>query len=365
MNPIIEYENLGRTNSLFFEEYKREFDDFLKSGWFILGRGVAKFEQQYAHYCGSPFCIGVGSGLDALILAIDALALPKDSEIIVPSNTYIATILAIVKNGLKPVLVEPDISTYNIDPNKIEENISINTRAILVVHLYGKACNMGPIESIAKRFNLIIIEDAAQAQGAKYLNKHVGSFGIGCHSFYPTKNLGSLGDAGAITASDEVYISKLKMLRNYGSAVKYKNDVLGYNSRLDEVQARFLSIKLKHLDQINAHKRKLARVYLDTLSDEFFKPSEHHDFFDVYHIFNIRHPKRDQIRDFLLTQGIQTEIHYPIPPHRQVAMKEVISGNYPISDEIHETTLSLPIALFHTENDMLRVAETLNDWLKM
>lgn len=364
MNPIIEYENLRRTNAPFFEDYKREFGDFLESGWFVLGNGVADFERQYAQYCESSYCVGVASGLDALTLAIDALALPKNSEIIVPSNTYIATIMAIVRNGFKPVLVEPDISSYNIDPKKIEEKISTKTRAILVVHLYGKACDMGAIQSIAKQFNLAIIEDVAQAQGAKYKDKAVGSFGIGCHSFYPTKNLGALGDAGAITADDEYYVGQLKMLRNYGSEVKYKNDVLGYNSRLDEVQARFLSVKLKHLDQINAHKRNLARVYFDTLSDEFIKPVEHPDFYDVFHIFNIRHPQRDEIRRFLLEKGIKTEVHYPIPPHRQAAMKGVLSGNYPISDEIHATTLSLPIALFHTESDVLRVAETLNEWLK-
>jgi len=342
----------------------REAKEFLESGWFVLGSGVVNFERLYAQYCESSFCVGVASGLDALILAIDALALPKNSEIIVPSNTYIATFIAIVRNGFKPILVEPDIGSYNIDPCKIEEKISTRTRAILVVHLYGKACDMDAIQVIAKQYKLEIIEDVAQAQGAKYKDKVVGSFGIGCHSFYPTKNLGALGDAGAITTSDEELSEKLKMLRNYGSQLKYQNDVLGYNSRLDELQGRFLSIKLRHLDQINAHKRKLASVYFDTLSDEFIKPVLNSDFYDVFHIFNIRHPKRDEIRSFLLERGIKTEIHYPIPPHRQVAMREFISGNYPISEEIHATTLSLPIAFFHTENDVLRVAETLNEWLK-
>lgn len=364
MNPMIEYENLKLTNELFLEDYKNEFSSFLESGWFVLGNGVAAFEQEYASYCEASYCVGVASGLDALILAIDALELPKDSEIIVPANTYIATIMAIVRNGLKPILVEPDISTYNIDASKIEEKITSKTRAILVVHLYGKVCDMDEIQNIAGRFNLSIVEDVAQAQGAKYKGRVAGSFGIGCHSFYPTKNLGALGDSGAITTNNVEYAAKLKKLRNYGSEIKYKNDVLGYNSRLDELQARFLSVKLKHLEKINAHKRQLAKLYFDALSDEFVKPVQDPDFYDVFHIFNIRHEKRDEIRAFLLEKGVKTEVHYPIPPHRQMAMSGVLTGDYPITDEIHATTLSLPIAFFHTEEDVLRVAETLNEWLK-
>ncbi|MDU2359740.1 MAG: DegT/DnrJ/EryC1/StrS family aminotransferase, partial [Campylobacter concisus] len=346
---MIEYENLRLANEKLFNKYKESFSEFLNSGWFILGDQVKKFEENFASFCNVKHCIGVASGLDALILAIDAYKFPKNSEIIVPSNTYIATILAIVRNGFKPVLVEPDINTYNIDPNKIEEKITKNTRAIIVVHLYGKACNMDKICSIANKYDLKIIEDVAQAHGAKFKDKIVGSFGIGCFSFYPTKNLGALGDAGAITTNDENLAKMFRSLRNYGSAIKYYNDELGYNSRLDEIQAGFLSLKLKILDDITNHKRELAKIYLEDLDDRFIKPIVDRDHFDVYHIFNIRHKNRDELKNYLLENGVKTEIHYPLPPHRQKSMQGIIEGQYPISEEIHNTTLSLPISYFHKE----------------
>jgi len=361
---MIEYENLKKVNEKLFDKYRDSFDKFIKSGWYILGNQVSKFEDEFASFCGTSYCVGVASGLDALILAIDAFNFPKNSEIIVPSNTYIATILAIIRNGFKPVLVEPNIHTYNIDPDKIEEKITKNTRAILVVHLYGKPCEMDKIIKIAERYDLKIIEDCAQAHGAKFKDKKVGCFGVGCFSFYPTKNLGALGDAGAITCSDEEYKNKIKSLRNYGSSVKYYNDYLGYNSRLDEVQAGFLSIKLKILDDITNHKRELAKLYLEKLDDRFIKPIVNKDCFDVYHIFNIRHHKRDELRNYLLNNGVKTEIHYPVPPHRQKAMKDIIKGNYSISEEIHNTTLSLPISYFHTKEDILKVIDLMNGWLK-
>lgn len=364
MNPIIEYENLQRTNQSLFVDYKAEFSEFLDSGWFVLGNGVVNFEQQYAQYCQAKFCAGVASGLDALTLAIDACRLPKGAEVIVPSNTYIATIMAVVRNGLTPVLVEPDISTYNIDPDKIVAAITAKTRAILVVHLYGKSCDMLRIQQLADQFKLNLIEDVAQAQGAKQKGHVTGSFGIGCHSFYPTKNLGALGDGGAITSSDQAFIESIKQLRNYGSSVKYQNEELGYNSRLDELQARFLSRKLNILNQINSHKRRLAQVYFDELSDEFIKPHLNDDYDDVFHIFTIRHKQRDAIKDYLLKQGIKTEIHYPIPPHKQKALQGFVQGDYPISEEIHATTLSLPIAYFHTEKEVQYVAKAINRWLK-
>jgi len=229
---MIEYENLRLSNQKLFHAYKEKFNQFLESGWFILGDNVASFEREFARFCQTSYCVGVASGLDALILAIAAFKFPKGSEIIVPSNTYIATILSIVRNGLKPVLVEPDIKTYTIDPNKIEEKITSQTKAILAVHLYGKACDMGRIGDIAQKYNLKIIEDAAQAHGAMYKDQKVGSFGVGCFSFYPTKNLGALSDAGAITTDDVDVATKLKSLRNYGSATKYYNDEIGFNSRL-------------------------------------------------------------------------------------------------------------------------------------
>lgn len=361
---MIEYENLRLANEKLFNKYKESFNDFLNSGWFILGDQVKKFEESFASFCNVKHCIGVASGLDALILAIDACNFPKNSEIIVPSNTYIATILAIVRNGFKPILVEPDINTYNIDPNKIEEKITKNTRAIIVVHLYGKACNMDKICSIANKYDLKIIEDVAQAHGAKFKNKIVGSFGIGCFSFYPTKNLGALGDAGAITTNDENLAKIFRSLRNYGSAIKYYNDELGYNSRLDEIQAGFLSAKLEILDEITNHKRELAKIYIENLDDRFIKPVVDRDYFDVYHIFNVRHKNRDELKNYLLENEVKTEIHYPLPPHRQKSMHGIIEGRHPISEEIHNTTLSLPISYFHKEEDILKICDIMNRWHK-
>lgn len=361
---MIEYENLKLANEKLFNKYKESFNDFLNSGWFILGDQVKKFEESFASFCNVKQCIGVASGLDALILAIDACNFPKNSEIIVPSNTYIATILAIVRNGFKPILVEPDINTYNIDPNKIEEKITKNTRAIIVVHLYGKACNMDKICSIANKYDLKIIEDVAQAHGAKFKNKIVGSFGIGCFSFYPTKNLGALGDAGAITTNDENLAKIFRSLRNYGSAIKYYNDELGYNSRLDEIQAGFLSAKLEILDKITNHKRELAKIYIENLDDRFIKPVVDRDYFDVYHIFNVRHKNRDELKNYLLKNEVKTEIHYPLPPHRQKSMQGIIEGQYPISEEIHNTTLSLPISYFHKKEDILKICDIMNRWHK-
>ena len=360
---MIEYENLKEVNVILFNQYRDVFNDFLNSGWYILGKNVQVFEQEFANYCNTEYSVGVASGLDALILAIDAFDFEKGSEIIVPSNTYIATILAIVRNGLTPVLIEPDISTYNIDPEKIAEKITKKTKAILVVHLYGKSCDMETVGKIASDYQLEIIEDAAQAHGAMFKNKKVGSFGTGCFSFYPTKNLGALGDAGAITSNNKSYIYKLKSLRNYGSIKKYHNDDLGYNSRLDEIQAAFLSCKLKIIDEINAHKRNLAALYLDGLSSDFIKPVVNSNYHDVYHIFNIRFYERDNLQQFLLKNNIKTEIHYPVPPHKQKAMQNFISGNYPLSEEIHNTTLSLPISFSHTEKDVFKVIDTMNSYL--
>lgn len=357
---MIEYESLGRLNKSFEEEYLQCFKDLLDSGWYILGKQVTIFEEAFAQYCGTKHCIGVASGLDALMLALRSFDFPAGSEVLVPSNTYIATILSILQCGLKPVLVEPDIHTYNIDPLKIEEKINCNTKAIMVVHLYGKACDMDPIMQIANKYELPVIEDCAQAHGAMYKGLKVGTFGIGAFSFYPTKNLGALGDAGAITTNDSDKNDLFRALRNYGSKIKYQNDYIGYNSRLDEIQAALLNVKLKYLDQINLHKRSLAAIYLKELKDDFIKPNVSTECFDVYHIFNIRHPKRDKLKEYLLKSGIKTEIHYPIPPHRQKAMHGILEGEYPISEEIHHTTLSLPISYGHSEDDICRVVDILN-----
>lgn len=361
---MIEYENLRKVNEPFFKNFKCSFNELLKSGRYILGNNVNIIEREFASYCGSKYCVGVASGLDALILSLKAFDFEKESEVIVPSNTYIATILSIIHNQLKPVLVEPDIKTYNIDPYKIEEKITSKTKAIIVVHLYGKACNMNPIIKIAKKYNLKIIEDCAQAHGAEYKNKKGGTFGdLGAFSFYPTKNLGALGDAGAITTDNIELFEKIKCIRNYGEKVKYNNEFIGFNSRLDEIQAGFLSIKLKKLDEINKHKRMLAKIYMKNLKDCYIKPLIEKDYFDVYHIFNIRHSKRDKLRDFMLKNKIQTSIHYPIPPHKQKAMKGILDySNYPISEEIHNTILSLPISYFHTKDDIYKVIEIMNEF---
>jgi dTDP-4-amino-4,6-dideoxygalactose transaminase len=361
----IEYENLGKVNHLFFEDFRRSFSETLQRGWYILGNNVKQFENKFAEYIGSKYCIGVASGLDALMLSLRAFMFPENSEVIVPSNTYIATILAIVNNNLKPVLVEPDIRTYNINPVEIERKITSKTKAIIVVHLYGKACDMGEIVRLAEKYDLKIIEDCAQAHGAMYKNKKVGSFGdFGAFSFYPTKNLGALGDAGAITTDNENLASTIRKLRNYGSSVKYYNEIIGFNSRLDEIQAGFLSIKLSKLDEINRHKRKLADIYLKNLKDEFIKPLIQQDYYDVYHIFNIRHPERDRLREYLLRNGIKTEIHYPVPPHRQKALEGIFDTKmkYPVSEEIHSSTLSLPISYGHTEDEIKKVVEVINNF---
>jgi len=358
---MIEFENLKKSNEKLFNEYEIISNETIESGWYILGKNVKKFEKEFAEYNGSKYCIGVGSGLDALILSLKSFDFPKDSEVIVPSNTYIATILSIAHNGLKPVLVEPDINSYNIDYTKIEEKITAKTKAIIVVHLYGKPCDMNPILSIAKKYNLKVLEDCAQAHGARYFGRKVGTFGdYGAFSFYPTKNLGALGDAGAILCNKAELVEKIKTLRNYGSKEKYHFEKIGYNSRLDELQAGFLSVKLKKLDEINEHKRKLAKIYSKYLKNDFIKPIVDKNYYDVYHIYNVRHKARNRLKEYLLKNEILTEIHYPIPPHRQKSMELILKGDYPISEEIHKTTLSLPISYFHSEDDIYKVIEIMN-----
>lgn len=361
---MIEYENLGKLNAPFFEAFQNDFKNTLDSGWYILGNKVKNFENEFASYCETKFCVGVANGLDALILAIKAFNFPPNSEIIVPSNTYIATILSIIHNGMKPILVEPDLATYNIDPKKIEAKINANTKAIMVVHLYGKLCDMTSIMSIANKHQLMVIEDCAQAHGAHFKGKKAGNWGqFGAFSFYPTKNLGAIADAGAITCNDEKLNETISTLRNYGSKIKYHNNLVGFNSRLDEVQAGFLSIKLAKLDDINNHKRKLAEIYLKNLKSDFILPTVQSDYFDVYHIFNVRHPRRDDLRNFLIKNDIKTEIHYPIAPNKQLAMKRILDQEpTPIAEEIHQTTLSLPISYYHTENDVLKVVEIMNQF---
>jgi len=359
---MIEYESLALLNAPFFEEYSNAFQKVMNSGWYILGQSVKNFEEEFAKYNKSTHCIGLASGLDAITLSIAAFNFDQGSEIIVPSNTYIATILSVMQNNMKPVFVEPSIETYNIDPSKIEAAITSKTKAIVVVHLYGKSCDMDPIMKICKKYNLKLIEDCAQSHGATYKGKHTGTFGeFGAFSFYPTKNLGALGDAGAVVCNDVSLDKIIRRLRNYGSDVKYYNEVVGYNSRLDETQAAFLSVKLKRLDDINNHKRKLADIYLNNLKSDFIKPVVDKDYFDVYHIFNIRCDKRDALKEYLLKHDIKTEIHYPVSPSKQKALQGKLDNyNFPISEKIHATTLSLPISFFHTESDVNKVVEIMN-----
>lgn len=353
---MIEYENLAKLNAPFMDQYSASFEQTLKSGWFILGKNVEAFEREFASYVGANHCVGVASGLDALLLSLKALNLPADAEVLVPSNTYIATILAVLQAGLKPVLVEPDLRTYNLDPQLIDAAVTAKTKAIIIVHLYGKSCEMDGIVAACQKHGLALIEDCAQSHGAKFNGKMTGTFGLGAFSFYPTKNLGALGDAGAITCADEATAQTLRTLRNYGSRVKYNNELLGYNSRLDEVQAGFLSVKLKSLDRINEHKRQLADVYFNELPTSVIQPARDERYFDVYHIFSIRTPRRDQMRAHLLENGVKTDVHYPIAPHKQVAMQGILPATgFPLSENIHNTTLSLPISLFHTREDVREV----------
>ncbi len=360
---MIEYENLERLNRPFVNAFKESFNSTLNSGWYVLGNNVKTFENKFATYCGTKYCVGLNSGLDALILGIQALELPEHSEILVPSNTYIATILAIIQNNYKPVLVEPELHTYTISPSEVEKKITPKTSAILVVHLYGKMANMVEINNIAKKNNLKVIEDAAQSHGAMLNEIKAGNWSdVAAFSFYPTKNLGALGDAGAITTNSESIALKIAALRNYGSHKKYHNKYIGVNSRLDEVQAGFLNVKLDFLDKINEHKRKLAFIYNQELSNFYTKPVVQESFFDVFHIYNVLTPERDRLKEYLEKKGVKTEIHYPCAPHNQEALKGYFVETYPISEKIHQQTLSLPISFFHTEVEVRTVIKHLNNF---
>ncbi len=359
---MIEYENLYELNKPFMDGFRKRFEEVTRSGWFIMGDQLKSFEKEFAGYCGSSYCVGVGNGHDALLVALRGFGFEAGSEVIVPSNTHMATILAVVNSGLKPVLVEPDIATYNIDPAKIATALTKNTVAIVAVHLYGKCCAMDELMSIAANHGLRLVEDCAQAHGASVRGRKAGSFGdAAAFSFYPTKNLGALGDGGGITTHDTALFEKMLGLRNYGSREKYHCETVGVNSRLDELQAAFLRVKLEFLDEINEHKRKLAALYSSELKSDFIKPVVSQGHHDVYHIYNVRHPRRDALRTYLEQAGVKTEIHYPILPHRQLAFRGLFEGkSFPVSEEIHATTLSLPISYIHTEDDVAKVIAVMN-----
>jgi dTDP-4-amino-4,6-dideoxygalactose transaminase len=357
----IEYESLARSNATLVTELEAAATRVIRSGWYVLGQEVGEFEAEFAQYVGAKHCVGVANGLDALILSIEALDLPKGSGILVASNTYIATILAIVRAGHKPVLVEPELTTFNMDPAQLPGAITANTRAICVTHLFGKTCRMDAIGAFARAHGLKVVEDCAQSHGAKLGSQMTGTFGdAGCFSFYPTKNLGAVGDAGAIVTNDDALADRLRHMRNYGSKQKYVNRYVGVNSRLDEIQAAILRVKLRHLDEMTVHKRTLAEIYFANLPGWLTLPVRRADEYDVFHIFGIRHPHRDALRQYLLDNGVKTEIHYPIPPHRQEAMQGILTGSYSVAEELHATQLSLPISVGHSAADLNRVISAMS-----
>lgn len=348
-------------------ELTQAFNEVLDSGWFIQGNQLALFEQEYASYCGTKHCIGVGNGLDALHLILRAYGIGAGDEVIVPSNTYIATWLAASYAGATPVPVEPDLATYNIDPALIEAAITPRTKAIIAVHLYGQVADMDAINDIARKHGLKVIEDAAQSQGALYKGRLSGGLADAAgHSFYPGKNLGALGDAGAITTNDDALADQLRMLRNYGSQIKYKNEIKGFNSRLDELQAAFLRVKLKRITQWNEQRRALARIYQQGLQQlpsltlpyvpEWADP--------VWHLYVVRCAKRDELQQYLQAAGIGTVIHYPIPPHLQGAYAELdmATGSLPISEKIHSEIISLPLDPYLSSDDAHRVLEVVRQF---
>ncbi len=329
-------------------QLQQAFDRVLNSGWYILGNEVEQFEQEFAKFCQTEHCVGVGNGLDALHLILRAFDIGVGDEVIVPSNTYIATWLAVSYAGAAPIPVEPDIATYNIDPKLIEQAITPRTKAIIAVHLYGQAADMDAINAIAKKHKLKVIEDAAQAHGANYKDKRVGSLADAAgFSFYPGKNLGALGDGGAITCNDSGLTEKLRVLRNYGSSKKYHNEEQGFNSRLDELQAAFLREKLQKLDEWNQRRRTLAALYSQKLTEltDLILPDVPAWAKPVWHLYVIRHPKRDKLAQHLSGAGVQTMIHYPIPPHLQPAYKDLgyRQGQFPIAEKVHSQVLSLPL----------------------
>lgn len=357
-----------------FKPMEKELDSDLRSAfervynasWYIEGKEDEAFEKNFAQFCNTKYCIGVGNGLDALMLALKALGIGKGDEVIVPSNTYIATALAVTYVGATPVFVEPDISTYNIDPEKIDGKVTNKTKAIMPVHLYGQPCDMDSIMAIAKKNNLFVVEDCAQAHGALYKGKVIGSFGDAAgFSFYPGKNLGALGDAGATVTNNKELADKVRALGNYGSDYKYHHIYQGNNSRLDELQAAFLSAKLPHLSRMNDERRRIAKCYLEGIKNpdiilpfvpDYAKP--------VWHIFAVRTKKREELAAYLADKEISTNKHYPIPMHMQECYKElnIPEGALPIAEEISATQLSLPMFYGITDEQIQYVIDVINSF---
>jgi len=365
---MIKFLDLQKINAVYQESFQEKLKLVLDKGWFILGDEVKSFETNFANYCGTKYCITVGNGLDALVLIfkgyIQLGKLQKGDEVIVPANTYIASILAILQADLIPVLVEPRLETYNINPDLIVNKITSKTKAILAVHLYGQLAEMEKINATAKEHNLLVIEDAAQAHGAISNHLRAGNLSdASAFSFYPGKNLGALGDAGAITTNDESLANVLYSLRNYGSEKKYHNEFIGTNSRLDELQAAFLNVKLPHLDSDNEKRKAIAKRYLSEIkNDKIILPtwdlSDNH----VFHLFVIRTNNREQFQNYLSKNGIETMIHYPIPPHKQKAFATWNSLSFPITEQIHKEVLSLPISPIMTNEEVDFVIEIINSY---
>ena len=359
---MIEFLNLKMTYSELETDMDAAYKRVMQSGHFIMGTELENFESEFASYCDTQYAVGVANGLDALLLILKAFDIGPGDEVIVPSNTYIATWLAVSYVGATPVSVEPDIRTYNIDPLKIEAAITPRTKAVMPVHLYGQPCDMGPIIAIAKKNHLKVIEDSAQAHGALYNGKKVGGLGDASgFSFYPGKNLGAFGDGGAVTTNDKTLADRVRILRNYGSQKKYFNEVQGINSRLDELQAAFLRVKLKKLDAWNLKRKKLADIYLKELAGtkDIVLPYVPTWADPVWHLFVIRHKDRNSIQKYLSDHGIGTLIHYPIPPHKQPAYAQMNYLTYSISEQIHDEILSLPIGPHLSTTEIMEVIDTI------
>lgn len=361
---MIKFLDLQKINNRFRSEIDERIKKILDKGWYLQGEENETFTNNFARYCGVKYCIGVANGLDALNLIIKGYGFSNGDEIIVPANTYIATILAITQNNCTPVLVEPDINTYNINPDLIEEKITDKTKAIMVVHLYGQAVEMEKIWAIAKKYNLKIIEDSAQAHGAFYKDKRVGNLGdASAFSFYPGKNLGCIGDGGCITTNDEELYNKIKAIANYGSDRKYHHIYKGVNSRLDEIQAAVLDVKLKYLDEDNNKRKEIAKYYIENIKNEnIILPKTYNINSHVYHVFVVRTKNRDDFQKYLTDNDIQTIIHYPTPPHKQEAYKEWNNLSLPITEEIHKTIISIPMSPVLTKEEVDKVIDVINKY---
>ncbi|MDB2342447.1 DegT/DnrJ/EryC1/StrS family aminotransferase [Flavobacteriaceae bacterium] len=344
----MKFYSMASMNELVHQEVMESFSNFFKNSNYILGPNVEKFENEYSNFNGTQFCIGTSNGLDSLILCLKSLNIGKGDEVIVPSNTFIATVLAVIHCGATPVFVEPDKTTYNLNYNLLEDAFTANTKAVIAVNLYGNPCDFTNILKFTQKRKIYLIEDNAQAQGASWDGQFTGSFGdVNAVSFYPGKNLGAFGDAGAVTTNSKNLDKVIRSLRNYGSSIKYHNEFIGHNFRMDECQAGFLSIKLKYIDSWNNQRIKISKLYFRELSniDGLILPTVLENAKSVFHIFNIRTTKRDQLKEFLGQNGIETLIHYPIPPHLQDCFKYLNykEGSFPVAEELARTSLSLPI----------------------